>query len=947
MSTTLKIDNINQLLDENRAMAGVTSSPTCMYILHLIRSRQGITLNQINNEFTFRHGTAEDWLRHILEVSLVELKDSKYYLTPLGERKLALTDVLLEELGGAEISGTEDVPNKLPDSYRLDSIPLGKGATSVTFRAIQQTTGLPRTVKIFRPGIMSYDQLESFKQKRATIPKEVAIPDFIGMGQFCVDLQSHDKPVVLDCQVFEYVNEDAKTLQEYVVNTDPAPYLSRDFFRFFVEHVGGALEAIERAGLQHGDLHAKNILVIQRERREPAISFKVIDFAGGSSFNSLTFSGVTDLEMLKRHLIWCFSEVCRQRPGVSARELVGDSVERVIIGLQEQKYENFAELLDDFHKPAKSIPNEYFQEPTPRPFEWLRVEMMPSLKELYLLFEPDESIFEAISGSDNVIISGPRGCGKSHYLRALNFWPEILKLAEESTELKTKLERIGYDFRRFFGVLFECRVGEFKNFTPEAVDGKKFTAKTVQVLKHILVLKIINKTLSVLREGCEGEVLIPPQNILALRTFVQERFPNMPLYGEPNAVEAMTQYARALVTKEKQAESTWNLPSENRGLLLAEPDVEAFFESLQKDFPDLARTQFFILVDDISEGRMHPEMQKVLNSIMTSATKRFCFKVTCDKFMYTLDTAEGRSIDPSQDVLYVDLGELSVKTQRTKKEIREYVRGIVNTRLNAWVSSQELDIVTILGESQEPKEFLRLLRRPRKKTRQETDANQKDSTRRKALYAGWNIVWQLSHGSIRTLFQLLDYIFAQSNFDRDNPEPIPLDSQDKYVREFSKHKSQSLLMLKGGIDGAPLGTPISNVARSIGEVSRLYLTKYDTGEPGRFYETITLEKLDLKPLGERAAEVLKYLVVYDVLMITGITFSRAQVGLSERYDLNKIYAPCFQTTYRVRNHLYLSKDKFEKLLLEPGDFVKSTRARLDSLVKHKKDDQQRTLFEED
>ena len=517
----------------------------------------------------------------------------------------------------------------------------------------------------------------------------------------------------------------------------------------------------------------------------------------------------------------------------------------------------------------------------------------------------------------------------------------------EDSKLKAKLERLGYDFHRFFGILFECRIGEFKNFTPQAADDKKFTAETVQVLKHILVLKIINKTMTVLREGCETEVLIPPQNILTLRAFIQERFPNMPLYGEPgelNAVEEMIQYARALVTKEKQAESTWNLPGINRGPLLAEPDVEAFFESLQIDFPDLARTKFFILVDDVSEGRMHLEMQKVLNSIMTSATKRFCFKVTFDKFMYTLDTIEGRSIDSSQDVVYIDLGDLSVKAGvRKKAVIREYVRGIVNARLNAWVSKKS-DIVRILGVSQEPKEFLTFLRHSRKRTRQATDAIQKDSTRRKAFYAGWNIVWQLSHGSIRTLFQLLDYIFAQSNFDRDNPEPIPLDSQDNYVREFSKLKFQSLLMLKGSIDKDPLGTKISNVARSIGEVSRLYLRKYDTGDPGRFYETITLERLDLKPISKEAAQVLKYLSVYDVLMTKGITFSRAQVGLSERYDLNKIYAPCFQTTYRVRNHLYLSKYKFEELLLKPGEFIKRTRAQLDSLTKK---EIQRTLFNED
>lgn len=945
MGTTLEIDDLNRLLEKHSAMVGVTSSPTCAYLLHLVRSRPGILISQINSEFTFRSGTAEEWLQRLTEVSLVKVKNSHYFLSSLGERKLALTDVSLEGLGRTEIPGTHDVLNKLPDSYRLDATPLGKGATSVTFRAIQQSTQLARTVKIFRPGLISYRQLESFRGKRATIPREVAIPEFIGMGQFSADLKSRGASIVLACQIFEYVDQDAETLQQYV-NTTPPPYLSRDFFRFFIEHVGGALEAIERAGLQHGDLHAKNVLVIRRERRKPAISFKVIDLAGASSFNSLTFSGVTDLEMFKRHLVWCLSEVSRQRPGVSARELVGHDVERVITGLRHTKYKKFAQLLDDFHKPGRPIPRRYFREPPRRPFEWLRVEMMPSVKELYLLFEPDEHVFEAIAGSDNVIISGPRGCGKSHYLRVLNFWPQAFSLATESSELKSKLQRLGYDLRRFFGILFECRVGEFKSFQPEAVSGRAFTPQTVQVLKHILVLKIINKTLAILREGCESEVLTPPQNILTLRSYVQDRFPTVPLYGEPNAVEELAQHARALVTKEKEAESVWNLPARPGARLLAEPDVEAFFESVQRDFPDLAQTQFFILVDDVSEGRMHPEMQKVLNSIMTSSTQRFCFKVTCDKFMYTLETAEDRPIDPSQDVIYIDLGDLSVKAQQRRKDINQYLRGIVNARVNAWVS-RKCDIVAILGESQDPTEFLRFLGRPRKKIEQAKTALETDRKEGKALYAGWNIVWQLSHGSIRTFFQLLDHIFTRSDFDPHDPAPISLVDQDTHVREFSKQKFQSLLMLKGDIQGEPLGTPVSHVARSIGEVSRLYLRKWDTGEPSRFYETISLERLDLKPLSKKAAELLKYLAVHDVLVIEGITFSRAQVGLSERYDLNKIYAPCFQTTYRVRNHLYLSRNRFEQLLLQPGQFVKRVRARLDELIEPEKQEEQLTFFEED
>lgn len=942
MSTTLKISNINKLLEENLDIINITSNPTSQYLLYLIRSRPGITLSEIKEEFSFKEKKAEDRINNLMKSELIETLDNGYCLTQVGQIRLSLTDFSLEQFGNTNIPGDEEIENKLPDSYKLDTAPLGKGATSITFRAIQKSTGVPRTVKIYRPGIISYEKLEDFKIKRANMSSDVSIPGFIGMGQFKAKLEGYPTPVVLSCQVFEYIDDKAKTLHDFV-NGDPSPDLSRDFFRLFVEHVGGALYAIEKAGLHHGDLHASNILVIQRKKRKPAISFKVIDFAGQSSFDSLSFSNADDLEMFKRHLIWCISEICPRHPGISARELIGHQVERIVNGLRENRYKNFSEMLEDFNRPELKIPNNYFKKPSKRPFEWLRVEMLPSIKDLYLLFQPDDYIFEAISGADNVIISGPRGCGKSHYLRILNFYPEIIKLSEDDNILKSKLKKLGYDYKRFFGILFECRVGEFKNYNPLAVDEEKFSAEIIRILKHIIILKIINKTLSVLRESYETCILIPPQDIPNLRKFIIERFPNILVYGEPNARDEMIQYSRALVTKEKQVEANWNQKNIKRNILLSEPDLDQFFKSLQRDLPNMDKSQFFILVDDASEGRMDHEMQKILNSIMTSSTKRYCFKMTCDRNMYTLDTAEGRSIDPYQDLVYADLGNLSIKAQKAKKTIGRYVRDIVNARLNT-EGNKKLDIAEILGKSQQAKVFLKYLSMPRKITKKSNYHGSKEKG--KPLYAGWNILWQLSHGSIRTLFQLLSFIFIQSKFDYDNPNTISLEEQDIHVRQFSKQKFHSLLMIKGEIDGEPLGTPLSDVARSIGEVSRLYLRNYDTGEKDRFYETISIERNDLKDLSKKTLQVLKYLIVYDVFITEGMNFSRAHVGLSQRYDLNKIYSPCFQITYRVRNHLYLNKYKFEQLLLNPEEFIKITRSKLPSLTMPNSQIQ-KTLFDED
>jgi hypothetical protein len=128
-------------------------------------------------------------------------------------------------------------------------------------------------------------------------------------------------------------------------------------------------------------------------------------------------------------------------------------------------------------------------------------------------------------------------------------------------------------------------------------------------------------------------------------------------------------------------------------------------------------------------------------------------------------------------------------------------------------------------------------------------------------------------------------------------------------------------------------------------MSNQYLRKYKTREKNRWYETISIERLDRKRLSPEAQRILIELVKNGLLLDEGITFSRAQFGLCQRYDMNKIFAPAFETTYRVRNHIYLSKTKFEELIIEPVAFTKGYRNKLNALLDSNQE-QQRNLFEE-
>jgi serine/threonine protein kinase len=933
VSTTLKIDNLNALLATNAAAINASSSPTSIYVLHLIRTGIVDSVESLASNFRFKHSTAEDWVGLLESAKFLKISNGMLELTDLAWKRLALADSSLEALVGHQISGRTTSAEPLEGSYRIEAV-LGRGATSITFLGTHILTGRHRTVKVYRPGLVGYSELEGFRSKRQQLRDNAAVASFLDMGEFEIDEDTTREPQTLACQVFEYVNDDARTLQEYV-GTEPRPYLSRDFFTLFIEDVGGALQAIEEAGLHHGDLHAGNILVVRRRGGNPAITFRIIDFAAGSSFNSLAFAGLTDLEMFRRHLLWCLTEVARQRPGIAARELVGYRVLRVIEGLREERFETFAQLLEEFYRSRTGAPSPTFHmEPTRRPFEWLRVEFMPSTEQMYMSFEPDDRIWTAIAGSDNVLISGPRGCGKSHYLRALSFWPEILNPETQSKPIRGKLASLGYDYRKFFGVLFPCRLGEFKTFAPDATQGDQFDPHTISTLRGLLILKIVNRTLLAIEDGLESGVIESPRQISRFREFIETHYPDLPVYGDPSAQEEMIQYRRALVTLEKEVEANWTRSSALRGAPLTERDLETFFQSIQEDLDDLRSTQFFVLLDDASEGRVHPEVQKIINSIMTSATRRFCFKVTFDRFLYTLQTSEGREIDPTQDVVYIDLGTLSIKSQKPQADaVRKYTENIVNSRLRTW-GVQTVGIREILGDSQTPIEFLSALARPRRKRKVgATLATLASPETSNAYYGGWNIIWHLAHGSVRTLFQLLDRVFADSKFDRTNPTRIDLENQDRSARDFSRQKFSSLLLLPGQIAGNPLGNPLSNVAASLGEVSRRYLAEWDTGDQARFYETISIERLDRRPLNEEAMQILKNLVIQDVFIAQGSNFSRAQIGITERYDLNKIYSPYFQTTYRVRNHLYMALRRFEELLQRPDEWIRKVRKNLGDLVR--------------
>jgi serine/threonine protein kinase len=924
----------NLFLKREDRLLSQLRDPYALMILNFLNMKGKISEQQIVKGLSLPDKIINLKLKEMVEVGLVCFDSEVYFLNSSTKSKINYKKLDLSYLVGQIFKHDSfKVENPLSHDYEIIEV-IGSGATSFTFKAKQKKTHKDRTLKIFFPDTVTYEQLDKALEKRKSIRKEFGLPDINDAGEVNLVLSNNDT-VTVPCVVLEYINNGAITFSEFL---EKNKNLNPQIFKNFVERVGAVMVQIESVGLIHGDLHEGNILVQPDSENVISNEFYVIDFIGVPSYSSPNLEILSDLENFKNHLLKAAIIVCENNPNVSARVLLGEKVFNLLQKLRDGEYVSFKEMLEDYAKPIESVPSNYFNDPLPQPFEWLRVETIPSAEWLFKLFEPINFKYETISRFGNTWISGPRGCGKSHYIRILAFYPEIIRRASKDPKLEEKLKKLNYDFKKNFGVLFACRLGEFKGFDPAAMDNEKFDFKTIKFLKHILVLKIFNKTLQTIKEGveCFDDQLKPilrlPSKFDLLNDFLESKFDKISLIEDTEIINTFLQYIDVLIAKENSANSIWHIPTlRSKGKLLDEIDLDEFFKVVKGTFPDLKDTRFHILVDDASHGHIHFEMQKILNSLVRSVQGDHCFKITCEKFMYTLDTSDGRAIDPRHEVTYEDLGEVSTKSQKDMiVNMSSYMARVINTRLKEAGFNNKIE--KILGHSQDPNTFLSALSLPKKRKNSKT-ANEP------AYYAGWNIIFHLAHGSVRTLLEMIEYIFTTKNVTPE-VEEIDLKSQDKAIRSYSSRQFKALSMLPGEIDGEPIGKRAQAVVSAIGEISRQYLEKYNTGDPDRWYETISIERLDGLPLAKDAKKLLNELIKFGLLLNEGLTFSRAQFGLQDRYDLNKVFSPAFRITYRVRNHIYLSKSKLNNLFISPDKFVKEHKNKLKSLLSKAKGQQE-------
>ena len=887
MAATNSVKNIKLLLQKFERESNLLVNDLSLIILIYISRHYGIKSEILSLKLKGHITEIEDILVSLIDDEFVEEKNNSLYVTQKGKEIINIIDFSQHNIA--------EIPNNIMPDYILEKV-IGTGNTSTTFKALKTKTNECVVVKVFKPGVFDQinfsDKIKSLSNLRKL--SNLILPDDFGEFNW--------EGVNLKYITMKFV--EGKTFTNFLkdnINVDLRFFLKN----FFIE-IGQTLEMIENVGLNHADLHSDNILVVENlfEKGNGIYHFQIIDFMGIKSNEEFNEFELQDIDYFKQHLFKIIRLYASTPSGEPDLKKLGEKYYRIILNLLEGKYQSFKELnktfLDETHEVIKLGK---IEEP---PFSFIRFEQYDINDPLWLTrFEPEKSLYDPVKRFDNVICSGPRGCGKTIYLRSLTFVPRLVKLIQDEEGQSADLANKIAWFENIFGIYFACRQGDFKYFSPTYFD---FTSNTQFFIKHIIVLRIIKHTIGLINEAYKEGVYTSEPKVGQILTFLNHFLTKDIMMTKEAKEKPFEQLTNILNMEENTCEDA--LGGDNKhlkfGEMLNEYSLIDFFRNLQKSVSELSDVKFYIIFDDLSEPQVPLECQEIINSIMACLNEIYCCKFSTEKYAYSFKDMFGKTLQLTNDFTYLDLSFLGRTADTYSGKIyKNYLENIINKRLDG--AAYKLGINDVLEKrSYSAEEFISLL--------SENPTENKDNN---IKFGGWDLVVQLSSRSIRDGIAICDSIFREcetvddlSKKIKEGKSQIPLYIQDIAIRKHSRQEYKGLLNITYH------GKEIFDVVRNFGEISRQYLAREITKDE-RKYEMITIERTDNNKMSDDAQKILRALIRYSVFLDSGLSFSRDEIGLIQKFTLHKKFTPALMTTYREREHLRLSTERLEKFLLYP------------------------------